>query len=134
MDCPAGPVASGRQRPLHRGAQIRQGEGLGQDIGDDGIEPPRALALIGEAGHQQDGQVGEIALGRQGQRDAVHERHADIGEHQIEAAVGLVEAIEPVTAIAGRDDRMAVDLQPPLEEAPDGLFVIHQEDARHVVP
>ena len=41
--------ASGGKRPPHRGAQIRQGERLGQHVGDDGVEPAGPFALVGDA-------------------------------------------------------------------------------------
>jgi len=52
------------------------------------VEAVGALALVGVAGHQQDGQVGMIARGRE--RNAVHDRHADVAEQQVDASLGIV--------------------------------------------
>ncbi len=50
-----------RQRIRHRGADVGDRERLGHDVVHQRIEVRGALALVGKAGHQQNGQVGEVA-------------------------------------------------------------------------
>ena len=47
----------------------------------------RALALVGKAGHQHDGEIGEFRPHMQRQRDPIHDGHLDIAEQQVEATV-----------------------------------------------
>ena len=75
-----------RQRFVDRCAQRRDRERLGDHVVDDGVEAVGALALIGIAGHQQNGEIGKIARRGERQRDAVHDRHADVGEQKIETS------------------------------------------------
>ncbi len=63
------------------------------------VEAVRALALIGIAGHQQNSQIGIVARRGERQRDAVHDRHADVGQQKIETAVFALEQIERVAAV-----------------------------------
>src|SRR3712207_7463800 len=77
------------ERPGHRGAQVAERERLGENVGDGGVEAFGALALVGEAGHEDDREVWELTLGGERQRDPVHHRHADVGEEEIEGALLL---------------------------------------------
>ena len=58
------------QRPVHRGTDIGEREGLGDHVVDQRVEAVRALALVGVAGHQQDDELGEVARGGERERDA----------------------------------------------------------------
>ena len=75
--------------------------------------------------------LGKSRLCCEGEGDAVHERHADIGEHQIERPVRLRQPIQSVTAIRRRHDGMTVNFQAPLQETTYRLFVINKENSRH---
>ena len=100
-----------RQRFVDRVAQVRDRERLRDHVVDDGVEAVGAFALIGVAGHQQDGQVGIIARRGERQRDAVHDRHADVGEQKIEAPLFAPEHVERIAAVAGGLDLVTVGRQ-----------------------
>src|SRR5215813_10455460 len=67
------------ERVVDRAAHRPERERLGDDVVDPCIEAVRPLALIGIARHQHDGDVGMVACRRVRKRDAIHDRHADIG-------------------------------------------------------
>ena len=66
---------------------------------NDGVETMRTFPLIGVAGHQQDGQRGMVAGSSQRQRNAVHNRHADVGQQQIEPSLLSLDDIERFAAV-----------------------------------
>ena len=55
---------------------------------DERFEIVGALALMGEAGHQQDAHLGMVFAGLERERDAVQARHDDVGEKELEALLG----------------------------------------------
>ncbi len=80
---------------------------------NDGIEAVGAFALIGIAGHQQDGQHRIVARGAERQRNAVHDRHADVGEQKVETPLLAHDQIKRIAAIACGLDLVPVDCQRP---------------------
>ena len=98
------------------------------------VEVVRPFALVGVAGHQQDGQRRMVAGGRERQRDAVHDRHPDIGEQKLEGAALAGENIERLGAIIGRRDLVPVLLERAGDEMADRFFVFGDENACHVIP
>ena len=98
---------------------------------NDGIEAVSALALIRIAGHQQNGQRGMIARRRERQRDAVHDRHADVRQQQIEASVRAGDDVERLSSVGCGHDLMAVHCQRARAKRAEWLFVLGYENACH---
>ncbi len=90
-----------------------------------------ALALVRIAGHQQDHKIGELRRGGEGERDAVHQRHADIGQQQVVGAPVALEHLQGLGAVARLGHSMAVDLESPAHEGADRLVVLGDENPRH---
>ena len=105
--------------------------GFGDHVVDHGIEAVRALALIGVARHQQNRQIGKVARGGKRQRDAVHDRHADVGEQEIEMSVLALEQIERIAAVACGLDLVAGTRQRARTHGAQGLLVFGDQDASH---
>ena len=98
---------------------------------DDGVEAVGALALIGIARHQQNGQIGKVARRGKRQRDAVHDRHADVGEQKIETAVFALEQIERVAAVACGLHLVAGARERARAHGAQGFLVFGDQDASH---
>jgi hypothetical protein len=80
---------------------------------NDGVEAVGAFALIGVSSHQQDGQRRIITRGGERQRNAVHDRHANIGEQEIETPLLAHHEIERIAAVTGRFDLVTVGRKRP---------------------
>jgi len=98
---------------------------------DDGVEAGGAFALGGKAGHQENRQIGKIARRRQRQRDAVHHRHLDVGEQQIEGAFVAVEDFQRFGAIFSGDGVMAIHRDGARHQRPHRVFIVGNQYARH---
>ena len=90
-----------------------------------------AFALIGEARHQQDLQVGKIARHRQSQCDAVHHGHLDVGQQQVERALFAGQDIEGFGAVLGGDGLVAVHGDGARHQRAHRILVIGNQHARH---
>ena len=98
---------------------------------DQRIEAGGALALIREAGHQQDRDLRMVARCRQRQRDAVHDRHADVGQQQFEAAALARQHIERLGAVVRGHHRVAVLCERARDQAAHAFLVLGDQNARH---
>ena len=121
------------ERLVHRRAQRGKRERLGQHIVDQRLEPVGALALVGIAGHQQDGHGGVIARRRERKRNAVHHRHADVGEQQVEATFLAHQRVERLGAVICGHDVMTVLLERATDQVADRLFVVCDQNACHLL-
>ena len=66
---------------------------------------------------------------RQRQRDAVHDRHVDVGQEQIELA--LLQVLKRLRAVVGHRDFVAALLQPPGDEFPERQLILRDQDFGH---
>src|SRR5690349_11706617 len=99
----------------------------------DGGQVGGALALVGEAGHQQDADVWKIARRRQRQRNAVHDRHLDVGQQQVEFAALAAEDLQRLGAVLRGDGLVAVHGDGARHQRAHGIFVVGNQDSRHRV-
>lgn len=99
---------------------------------DDLIQVVGAATLLRIAAHHQDAQARIIAADLEGEGDALHHRHDDVGQQQIEA-VGIRrrQGLQRQGAALDRDHLLAMDLQRALDEAAHAVVVFRQEDSRH---
>ena len=67
------------------------------------------------------------------ERDAVHDRHFDVGDEKVEAAVVLRQPIERLDAVAGRLDLVPVELERAAHESPDRIVVFRQQNTHALV-
>ena len=72
-----------------------------------------------------------VARGGERQRDAVHQRHLDVGQQQIEAAVLAREDVERVRAVDGGHHLMAEIGQRARGQRAQRLLVFGDQNARH---
>ena len=98
---------------------------------DDGVEAVGALALVCIAGHQQDRQIRKVARRGERERNAVHERHADVGEQEVEATLLARQQIERLAAVASGFDLAAFARESARTKRAQGVFVFGYENARH---
>ena len=98
---------------------------------DQRIEPVRALALVGIARHQQDGDGGMSARGGVRERDAIHHGHADVAEQQLERASFSPEHVQRMRAIGGCHDLVAVLSQGARDQAADRFLIVCDKNACH---
>ena len=92
----SGTISAGaRQRLVDLVDQRVEGEGLGDDVVDQRVEAVGPFLLVGESGHQQDLEAGILHGGVEGEGDAVHDRHADVGQ-----AAGRIRRRLPASASA----------------------------------
>ncbi|VTZ61676.1 conserved hypothetical protein [Sinorhizobium medicae] len=61
--------------------------------------------------------------------DAVHDRHPDIGQQQVERLIA--KAGEPIGSVPGFDRFMAVEPQRARDEGTQGIFILGDQDFRH---
>ena len=88
-----------------------------------------AFDLMFVARHDDDLHLRVVAAGGQRQRDAVHDRHVDVGEEQVELA--LLQMRQRVGAVLAHRDFVAALLQPPGDEFPERQLVLRDKDFRH---
>jgi hypothetical protein len=100
--------------------QLGDGEGLGHHLGDDRLQALGPLALLGIAGHQHDREIGKFLLRRERQRDPVHQRHADIGQQQVEAAVLGDQDVERLGAVRRHQAGVPVHGEPARDQRAQG--------------
>jgi hypothetical protein len=98
---------------------------------DERLETGSALALVGIAGHHQNGEAGMIARRRQRQRDPIHYRHADICEQKLECGLGARQRIERRRAVVGGHHLVAIERQRAGNEATNAFFILGDQNARH---
>jgi hypothetical protein len=75
---------------------------------------------------------GVVARHRERERDAVHHRHANVGQQKVEPAAVADHQIERLGAVGRHEHLMAVLGERPGNEAAQRLFVFGNEDARHL--
>ena len=90
-----------------------------------------AAQLVGKAGHQQDLQVRKIARRRQRQRDAVHDRHLDVGQQQVERAALAGQDVERFGAVLGGDGFVAVHGDGARHQRAHRILVVGDQYPRH---
>src|SRR5262245_12748096 len=95
------------------------------------VEATRPLALVGIAGHQQDADVRVIAGGGERKRDAVHYRHADVAQEQVEGALRAHDELERLGAVTGSDDVVAIERQRARDQRTQPGLVLGDQNARH---
>ena len=98
---------------------------------DQRVEAVCALALVGKARHQQDRELRMIARGRQRERNAVHDRHADIGEQELECAPLARQQIERLGAVVRGRHAVTVHDERTRDEAAQRLFVLGDQNPCH---
>ena len=74
-----------------------------------------------------------VARGGERQRNAVHHRHADVGEQQLERAALAREHVERLGAVVRGHDLVAVLHQRARHQLADRLFVLGDQNAGHIV-
>jgi len=97
----------------------------------DGVETRGALALVGKTGHQYNRHIGKVAGGGKRQRDAVHDRHLNIGEQQIEGAVFSGQDLQRLGAVLGGNGVVAVHGNGARHQHAHGFFIVGDKHARH---
>src|SRR5215471_3193677 len=97
----------------------------------DRAEVRGALALVGEPGHQQDADPWKVARRRQRQRDAIHDRHLDVGQEQVEFASLAIEDLQRLGAVLRGDGLVAVHGDRARHQRAHGIFIVGDQDSRH---
>jgi len=90
-----------------------------------------ALALIGIAGHQENNELGIVARCRKRERDAIHDRHADVGEEKIEASALTLQHVERFATVTGSLDVVTNHGQPARAHRAQCLFVFGDQNFGH---
>jgi len=98
---------------------------------DQRIEVRGAFALVRIGSHQQNDDVRIIARGGERERNAVHQRHPDIGEQQIETALLARDYLERVGPIDRGYHLVPGIGQSTRREGAQRFFVLGKQDARH---
>ena len=90
-----------------------------------------ALSLVGVAGHQQNSEFGTLARRGQRKRNAIHHRHADVGEQKIEAAVLGNEKVERRLTVASGLDVVSCCSERPRAKRAKCFLIFGYENTRH---
>ena len=101
-------------------------EGLGDVIERAVFERPDRGLDRGVTGHHDDAGVELLALDLLEQLDAVHARHADVGDRQVELAAGQLG--ERIVGVGGGIDVVPFLDKPMDERVPNDQLIIHDED------
>ena len=101
------------------------------DVADQRFESGHPLALVGVTGHQQDRQIGKVARDRERQRDAIHHRHLDVGQQQVEVALLAHEHVEGFGAVGGRHHGVTFLGERALDQHAQRFLVLGDQDACH---
>ena len=72
-----------------------------------------------------------IARGRERQRNAVHDRHADVRQQEIEASIGARDDVERLSSVRCGPDLMTVHCQRPRAKRAQCLLVLGYENTCH---
>src|SRR5215831_8686137 len=72
-----------------------------------------------------------VACRRVRKRDAIHDRHADIGDQQLEGAFFARERVKRLRAVGCGDDVVAVLPERARNQAADRVLVLCDQNARH---
>ena len=75
--------------------------------------------------------VREIAGGGERQRDAVHDRHLDVGEQQVESAILAGQDLQRLGAVLGSDGLVAVHGDGARHQLAHRILVVGDQDFRH---
>jgi len=69
------------------------------------------FTLIGESGHEQDRQLRIVSRRVQGKSDAIHDRHLDVREQQVEGPFFASQRFHRFAAVLDRFDGMPVEFK-----------------------
>src|SRR5438094_341788 len=76
---------------------------------------------------------GMVARRRECERNAVHDRHADVGEQKLEGAVLAGQEVERLRPVPRGGDLVAVLRQCARDQAADRVLIVGNEDACHAM-
>jgi hypothetical protein len=83
-----------------------------------------------EAGHQEDGEQWEAIAHCRTQRGTAHARHAEIGQHRVDAPLRALQRLQRLDTVGRFDDGGAIEPQPLGDGLPDAALVRRQYAAR----
>ena len=102
-------------------------QGLGDEIGGPGLHRLDGVLDRGEPGHDQERNVLSRFADGLDQGDAVHFRHDQVGDHQVEIMAG--ERLQRLGGAVHGRDRKIVEFQKILQRFPHRVVVIDDEDS-----
>src|SRR5262249_49154050 len=73
-----------------------------------------------------------IAGGGERERNAVHHRHANVSQQQVEGALGAHDQLERLGTVIGGDHVMAVERQRARDQRAQPGLVLGNHNARHI--
>jgi len=119
------------QRFAHSAFNLIKREWFGDDVVHQRVQPVRAFALIRVAGHQYDRDIRMMPSSGKRQGNAVHQRHLDVGQQQIEFAVLPVQCRECRRAIRCLDQFVAVVGERARDQAANVVVIFGNQNFRH---
>jgi hypothetical protein len=125
-------LGPGFQRRIHGITNLLEGKRFGHHVVDQEVQIVGALFFVGVAGHHQHPRRRVVLGDLQRQRDAVHDRHDDVGEDQIEGLA--LKRRQRVRAVGNRFHLVAAIGKGPGNEGANGLVVFGDQNIRHGSP
>ncbi len=121
------------QRSLDRFLDHAKFEGLGEEVAGqpDGLHGYRGL--VGQRRDDHAGRAGvDLGLDLPQEVDAVHPRHADVGDDQV--VLGFGDLLDTLVAVGGLIAGVPHAFEDLAQQVPEDLLVIDDEDVGHGTP
>ena len=118
----------GGESAPHLAEQLLAGEGLDQHSAGAFAEGLDCRVHGSVAGHDHDRQLGPACPQSLHERQAVHSRHVNVGDDDVERAV--IEERDGGDGIAARDRLETLHLEQPAQDLQDDRLVVDAQDAR----
>ena len=109
-------------------------ERFGEHVVDDRLKTMGAFALIGVPGHQQNRDLRKVARHCERKRDAVHDRHADVGQQEVETTLLAGHHVQRLAPITCCLDLVSVGLEASRTQSTQGFFVFGYQVPCHESP
>ena len=90
--------------------------------------PTRATPAGVNADMRMTGMLGKLDADARGELGAVHLRHDDVAEDQVDRAVPAPDEVQPLRAVAGLEHGVAAVAELAPEHGADALLVVDDED------
>ena len=123
-------MGAGIQRPAHQGLDQEVVEGLAQEVVGALAHRPHRGVPFGEGGHDHHEDVRMPAADLLEQHQPIHRLHAQVAEHQLDAAV-LGERCQGLLAVGGEGDRVPFSAQDDVEHAAQAWLIINHQESCH---
>lgn len=85
------------------------------------------------AGHEDEREIGKLLRKYRRELGALHLRHQDVGEHQVETAPALPDDCQALSAIPRLEHEVPLGQKNPPQRHSDAIVVINEEDGTRVM-